>query len=286
MSVQLIAVLTNIGLALMKFVVGTLAGSQALIADGFNSAGDIVATFVAWLAFRYGAQPPDEDHHYGHGNAEALAGLLIGAVICATGAFILVDGLQSSFESGARVAPERIALLAAAVTIVVKETLYRASMRVGLATRSPTLLASARDHRADVLSGAVALVGIGIAQFGWPAFDSIAGAVIGVYIFWLGIAPVRTNMGILMHEAEPRLAWSAEQVAREVSGVRGVGPIRVQPLGGSYRMDMTLRVAGDLSVAAAHEIAHRVERQVLARDASLIEVFVHVEPDDEGGGEA
>ena len=124
MSLQLLTLLANLALALLKFSVGLASGSHALIADGFNSAGDVLATFVAWIAFRYGQKPPDADHHYGHDNAEALAGMLLGGILCATGAFICIEGLLSVFDKAERVAPDRIAMLAAAVSIVAKASLY------------------------------------------------------------------------------------------------------------------------------------------------------------------
>ncbi|MBK9129678.1 MAG: cation transporter, partial [Phycisphaerales bacterium] len=186
MSLQLIALLTNIALAILKFSVGLVAGSRALLADAFNSAGDVVATLVAWVAFRIGRAPADEDHHYGHDNAEALAGLLVGGMLCATGAFICIEGVLAWFEAPRQKPPELLALWAALITAVVKEVLYRASIRVGRATHSPTLMASARDHRADVLTSLVAAAGVVLARYGYPAFDDAAGGVIGVYIFFLG----------------------------------------------------------------------------------------------------
>lgn len=278
MSIQLLAVLVNVALAVMKFTVGTLAGSQALIADAFNSTGDVVATFVAWLAFRYGAKPPDADHHYGHANAEALAGLLIGGTICATGIFIFTDGVRALIAAQSHPAPETLALWGAGATAVVKEALCRVSLTVGRKTNSPTLLASARDHRADVFASLVALLGIFVARLGYPIFDPIAAAAIGVYIFLLGFSPVRSNAAILMHQSPPELDRLAAHEAAKVPGVARVTQVRVQPLGGSHRMDMVLEVVGTLTVAEAHVIAHRVEQQVIASMPNVHEVHVHVEP--------
>ena len=278
-SVQFITVLANVALAVMKFTVGNLTGSRALIADGFNSAGDIVATFAAWLAFRYGEREPDENHPYGHGNAEALAGLLIGGMLMATGAFITLDGVDAVFSGELqKEPPEQIALVAAVVTMVAKAILWTAAMRVGRRTNSPTLLASARDHAADVLIGAVAFVGIFLAGHGLPQLDAVAGIAIGVYVFWLGIVPVRSNVGILMHEEPPGYGSRARQIAETVDGVHGVREVRVQPVGGQYRIDMTLLVDGTLTVAAAHELAHDVEDVVRERLDHVMEVYVHVEP--------
>ncbi len=277
-SIQLIALLANIALALLKFTVGSIANSRALIADAFNSAGDVLATFVAWLAFRYGLKPPDEDHHYGHQNAEAMAGLLLGGVLCATGAFICIDGILGLQDKLAPEGPGQIAMYAAAATAIVKEVLFQVSIREGRRSNSPTLLASARDHRADVVSSLVALAGIFIARMGYPQFDAIAGILIGVYILYLSYEPVRDNTAILMQAAPPDIAPKAAQIAREIEGIRDVNQVRVQPLGGSYRMDMSVQVNGKLTVDEAHDLAHTAEAQILAQLSNVTEVYVHVEP--------
>lgn len=282
MSMQLVALLANIALAVLKFTVGYIAASRALTADAFNSAGDVLATFVAWLAFRYARVPPDENHHYGHQNAEALAGLLLGAVLCATGVFICIDGLIAALTHRNEHPPDRIALGAAGVTIVVKAALYRASIRIGRRTHSPTLLASARDHRADVVTGSVALLGIAIANLGFPSVDAAAGGVIGVYVFLLGIAPVRDNIGILMLEAPAEITERAAVRAAEIDGVTAVRQIRVQPHGGRFRIDMVLAVQADWTVSRAHQLAHEVERAVRDDLPRVTEVHVHVEPDAPG----
>jgi cation diffusion facilitator family transporter len=277
-SVQLVALLTNIGLAVLKFAVGTVAGSRALIADGFNSAGDVFATFVAWVAFRIGRAPPDEDHHYGHANAEALAGLLIGGMLCATGAFITLDSAVAWFNQSARTAPGAAAAWAAAVTMLVKEVLCRVSLRVGGRTGSPTLLASARDHRADVITSGVALLGVLAARHGWVRFDDIAGTAIGGYILALGIAPVKSNVRILMAGAPVDLGPRAASAAVDVPGVAAVAEAKVLPMGGRYQVDMTIRVEGSLSVTTGHAIAHAAEGAVMAAMPEVTAVRVHVEP--------
>ena len=89
---NLVGLLTNVGLTVLKLVVGVGAGSDALLADAFNSAGDILATAIGAVGYRLAQSPADEDHHYGHGNAESVAGLIIGAMLFGTGLFIALDG--------------------------------------------------------------------------------------------------------------------------------------------------------------------------------------------------
>ena len=167
---------------------------------------------------------------------------------------------------------------AAGLTALIKAVLYYFSMKVGRRTNSPTLLASARDHGADVISGLVAMLGIWVATLGYPRFDAIAAAVIGAYIFYLSFDPVRSNTAILMHQAPPKLAELAEAVAAEVEGIVEVRQVRVQPLGGSYRMDMIVLVDGALTVEHAHKVAHAAEARVLEAMDNVTEVHMHVEP--------
>ncbi len=280
MSVQLLAVLANAGLMVMKFTIGHFSHSRALVADGFNSAGDILATFVAWLAFRYARTPPDQNHPFGHGNAESLAGLLIGALLLGTGAFICLEGLDAwlAQHSDAPQVPEPPALVAAGITIAVKLGLLVLSLQVGRRTNSPTLLASARDHQADVVIGVVALVGIFLARNGLPWIDAASGIAIGVYVFWLGFAPVRDNLDVLMQREPPEIGDRARHAALEVDGAVAVRSVRVAPIGGEYRIELTLQVDGSHTVARGHELAHAAEDRILATIDHVQAVVVHVEP--------
>jgi cation diffusion facilitator family transporter len=274
-SVQAAALLINVVLAILKAWIGVVAGSRALIADALNSSGDVVATTVAWLAFRFGRKPPDDNHPYGHHNAEALAGLLIGSMICATGAAIAFDSLVAHHTEEP---PGTAALWVAVATAAVKLWLYRVSISTGRRLRSPTLLASARDHIADVIAGLGAFVGILLARLGFPAADAVAAVGIGIWVFVQGIEPIRANVRILMHEAPAELTLEATAIARAVEGVERVTEVRIQPIGGHYRMDVTIEVVGSLSVHEGHGIAHDVERAIRATEDSVREVLVHVEP--------
>lgn len=280
MSLQLVTVVINIFLATMKFIVGVFAGSQALIADGFNSAGDVLATGMSWVAFRIGLTPPDDNHPYGHGNAEVLAGLLIGAMLCTTGMFIGTQGILGLIAPAALQVPRQEAMVAAVLTAVIKEGLYRASIRVGVATRSPTLLAAAQDHRADVICSLFVVVGVFIARHGAPWMDPATSILLGVYVTWLGLKPLRQNAAILMHEAPADLTNLARRLASETPGVVGVVRVRVMPVGSDHRVDLIISVSPSLSVQAAHDICDSLEKRLRVDIDSIREVDIHVEPAD------
>lgn len=273
-----IGLAVNLLLTIAKFVVGWIAASAALTADGFNSAGDIFATAVGFVGYSYARKPPDEDHHYGHGNAESVAGLIIGAMLAATGVFIAIEGVLALI-SGRAGAPGVLALWVAAITVVSKELLYRYVRRVGTRLRSQSLLASARDHRGDVLVGITVFVGVFAARLGVPALDPIAACGIGLYITWFAIEPIRTNVGILMDQSPPEMRDAIRGVVIADEGVRQVDRIRVHPVGTDFVVDLVIYVDARLSLRDAHEIAHRVEDSIAERVPHVVHVNVHVNPE-------
>lgn len=272
-----VGLVANVLLALAKFTLGTLAGSTAVVADGFNSAGDIFATAIGWAGYRVAQAPPDDNHPYGHGNFESVAGLVVGAILVVTGAFVSVEGLRGLF-AGPSEPPELLALWVALATAGVKEVLYRYVSTVGRRLNAPSLLASARDHRADVFVAVTVVGGVLGARLGWPWLDPAAAAVVGAYIAWMGWEPVRHNIGVLLDEAPADVVAEVRAAAGEVDGVRGVDNVRVHPLGSHYYVDLEIAVDGALSVHQGHELAHAVERRILDEVDHVRDVTVHVNP--------
>lgn len=272
-----VALAVNIGLAIAKLTVGTLAGSVALVADGFNSAGDVLATTVGLIGYRYAQHPADPDHPFGHGNAESVAALIIGGTLFATGVYIAIDGVRALVD-GPREAPEAIAVAVALVTAVVKEGLARYTTRVGRRLNSPSLLASAADHRADVFIAVTVAAGIVAARSGWAWLDPLAAVLVGAWIVRLALLPIREAIGVLMDEAPPGVDREVRIAAQSHPEVRQVDLARVHALGSYYVVDMEISVDPELSLKVAHRIAHEVEEQVRRDVAHVREVRVHVNP--------
>ena len=156
----------NILLFILKLIGGFVGGSRALLADALNSLLDIVANAVVWIGIRVAKRPPDKHHHYGHGLANTLAALFVATLLVVTGIFIGVSAIHVIIDRDYS-SPGALATVVAAFTIVVKETLYRITLRAGLKANSPAVIANACDHRADVYASTGALVGIVVAH--WAA---------------------------------------------------------------------------------------------------------------------
>jgi len=272
-----LGIATNVALAVAKLVVGTFAGSAALVADGFNSAGDVLATAIGLFGYQFGRRPADDNHPFGHGNAESVAGLVIGGLLLATGVFVTIEGVRA-WVAGQSAPPERIAVVVALVTAVTKEGLYRITTSVGRRLNSPALLATAADHRADVYIALTVAAGIAGARFGLPWLDPFAAVLVGLWIVRLAVLPIRANLGVLMDESPADMTEAVTAAALAHPGVRRVDLARVHPLGPYAIVDLEIAVDPELSLREAHDIAHDVETRVREGVEHVREVRVHVNP--------
>lgn len=273
-----LGVVSNAGLAALKLVVGALAGSRALIADGVHSLSDVVMNAGAWIGWRWATRPPDRDHHYGHGNAEALTSLIVGLIIVAAGAGLIWTSLRGE----STVSADALGIAAVAtelVSIAVKIGLARVTGRRGREFGSSILIAVARDNAADVLTSSLIMIAIIGSILGVAWLEPAAAVAVGVLIAYQGLRSAYEGLGVLMDRA-PDHALTAKigEVAGRVAGVISIDRIRVHPLGTHLRADLEITVDGQLEVAQGHAIAHAVSDAVVAECPRVEEVAVHVNP--------
>ena len=273
-----LGVVVNAGLAALKLTIGGLAGSRALLADGVHSLSDVLMNAGAWIGWRWAARPPDRDHHYGHGNIEALTALLVGLSIVAAGIGLIWMALrgQSTVQADAM---GLAAVATAGVSIVAKIGLAWVTGRRGRELDSSILIAVARDNAADVLTSALIMLAIVGAIFGLHWLEPSAAVAIGLLIGWQGLRSAYEGIGVLMDRApDHELTAKIARVAAEVPGVVRVDQVRVHPLGTHLRADMEISVDGRIAVSEGHAIAHAVTDAVVAQCRRVEEVAVHVNP--------
>ena len=270
----------NTSLALLKILVGWAAGSRALLADGWHSLSDVLVNGGAWIAHRFSRQEPDEDHHFGHGKAEAFSGFTVGMILLVGGVLVIVSSLGSkaNIDTGWK---GWLALGVAALSILANVYLAVISRRAARAIDSHGLAALARDNTSDAMAGGLVVLGILGSRTGFDWAEPLVGIVIGILICVMGWRSARESFDVLMDRADPELRDRLARAAAAVEGVRGVQRIRVHPLGTGVVADMEIQVDGGLTVAEGHRIADSVEGEVAAVDDSVKDVHVHVEPWEE-----
>ena len=200
----------NIVLFAFKLAAGIVGRSGAMIADAVHSASDFVTDIIVLAFVRVSAKPRDEDHDWGHGKYETLASLIIGVALFAVGVEILVESAEriADVVAGEQLPrPGAIAVVAAAVSIVVKEALYHYTVRVGRRMESPSVVANAWHHRSDALSSIGALVGIGAAHFlgeKWRIADPIAAIVVAALIIKVAYELCNVAASELLEKSLPK----------------------------------------------------------------------------------
>ena len=274
----LVGLATNIVLAIFKLLAGIFGFSYAMIADSIHSFSDCFATGTVYVGIRIGEKPPDKSHPYGHANAEIIAAFLVALIILATGVYVGVSSIQliahKHFET-----PATIALVAAATSIVIKEALFRYTLKVGKKNNSPAVVANAWDHRSDAYSSIAALAGILGARLGVPYLDPVAGLVVSAFIIKMSLSLLRPNIGVLMDESPSEAVLDKiRATALEIGGVKAVDSIRAHRLGSSFTVDIEIAVDSSLTVKQGHQVAEEVKSGLLSEVEHVQDVIVHVNP--------
>jgi len=271
----------NALLMIMKLAAGHYGHSEAVFADGVESGCDFIAIGMTLVALKVGRKPFDEDHPYGHGKVESLSAILVSIVICATGAWILYNA-ATTISSGSYQEPALMAVFAAAATIVIKESLYRYSIRVGGDLGSPALLAIAKDHRKDAVTSVATLVGVGCAYLGIGIMDPIAAGLTAFFIFHIGYQTFRTSAHELMDgQPQQELVSAIAQLAGAVEGVDEVHEIRARRSGQYLIVDLKLNMHPEMTVKRSHEIATEVKKRIFEHFPNMGDVMIHINPSDE-----
>lgn len=268
----------NAVLMVMKLSAGYFGRSEAVFADGVESAADFIAILTTMMALKISRQGHDQNHPYGHGKAENLAAILVALLIFATGGGILCKSV-TTIIAGQSPQPELIAVLAAVATVVIKEGLFRYTDRVGQELGSPAVTAIAKDHRKDALTSIATVIGVSGAFLGFPLLDPLAAGLTSFFIFHIGWETFRHAAHDLMDgQAPPELLSEIIALAAGVDGVEHVHEIRGRRSGQYVIIDLKLEMDPDMTVKRSHDIATAVKKVVFARFPMVGDVMIHINP--------
>lgn len=271
----------NAVLAAVKFAGGIFGHTYALIADGAESLLDILSSTLVWAGFRVAARPPDADHPYGHGKAEPLTALAVAVFVFAMAGWIGFHAVHEIMTP--HQGPAWWTLILLAGVIVTKVWFSRRIGAAGEEVGSTGLGVEALHHWSDAVTSGAAFVGITVALLagkGWETADDWAALFACVVIAFNGVAMFVKALGDVMDTAVPADFENAVRaIALGVGGVQALDKVRVRKSGLSHLVDIQVRVDGELSVRAGHDIAHAVKDALIASAAHAIsDVTVHIEP--------
>lgn len=265
-------------LAVLKLTVGWLGNSDAVTADGFESATDVLTSGLVLVSLHLAARPADENHPYGHGRVETLTGLLLGFILVLAGCGICWHGLTAPVEF----VPRHYAIWPLIISIVAKFGLVVAKRRQAQRIGSSSLMADAANDSMDMLSGIVALAALSLTLRDPEHFlraDHYGAFAVGLIVIVAGIRVMyEASMHLMDTMPDDEAIRKIRQVARGVDEVAGVEKCFARKTGFKYHVDLHLEVDPEITVRASHDIATRVREEIKRQLPWVADVLVHVEP--------
>lgn len=281
MKTSTVSIAANVLLSVFKFFAGIFASSSAMISDAVHSASDVFSTVIVMIGVRISTKEPDEHHPYGHERFEAIAASLLSTTLAVIGIGIGQKGvmtlIQGEYEDMA--VPGVLAMVAAGVSIIVKEAMFWYTRINAKKIRSTALMADAWHHRSDALSSIGALIGIAFARHGWPMMDAVASIVICLFILKAAIDIYRQALNCLVDRSadEPLMEKIREEVLA-VDGVVRIDDLKTRLFGNRMYVDVEIAADGSLTLEASHEIAEAVHLRIEEVFPDTKHCMVHVNP--------
>ena len=277
--------IVNFLLLVFKFITGILGHSSALIADAVHSLSDFITDIIVIVFVKISGKPEDEDHKYGHGKYETLATALIGIALFAVGAGLLASGVTKVSEvmKGATLpAPSIIALIAASVSIIAKEILYRYTVQMGKKLDSQAVIANAWHHRSDAFSSIGTLAGIGGAIFlgeKWRILDPIAAVLVSAFIIKVAIELIKPCVDELLEGSLPAdMEQKILDVIASFPEISSPHHLRTRRIGNHIAIEVHLRMDGQTTLENAHAVATQVENRLKEEFGANTHIGIHMEP--------
>lgn len=283
-KVSTVTIFWNTVLAVFKFIAGLLASSNAMISDAIHSASDVFSTIVVMIGVKLASKESDEEHPYGHERLECVAAIILSMVLLGTGLVIgygafmnIINGHYNSIK-----VPGMLALVAAILSILVKELMYWYTRIYAKRIDSSALMADAWHHRSDALSSVGALIGIAGARLGFPIMDSIASLVIFMFIAKAAYDIFMDAVDKMVdHSCDEETKESIRQCVLENDKVEGIDLLNTRLFGNKIYVDIEICVDGENTLNEAHKIAEDVHDSIEERFAKIKHIMVHVNPKKE-----
>lgn len=276
-----VGLLVNMLLAISKLWVGTWGHSQALVADGFHSLSDVVTDGLIYVTARYSRRSADRDHPYGHGRFETLATTILALILLLVALGIIYDALTKLSEPVLAI-PDRLVLWVAVVSVGLKEGLYWFTKAMAKQVDSNLLLANAWHHRSDAASSIVVIVAVIGVMWGWSFLDAIAALVVGVLICSVAIQLMRSSVRELVDAGvDDQMLKKIKTILLKTEGVLATHQLRTRLLGGKIFVDVHALVPAKITVSEGHYIAEQARRRLIEQLADVVDVTVHIDPEDD-----
>ena len=282
-NVSIVSIISNIFLTIIKFIIGFISNSKALISDAVHSLSDVLSTFVVIVGVKLSCKEPDKDHPYGHERLECVASIILSVMLFLTGMGIGITGIQSIIKNNKPVIiSSSLALICAFISIVVKEIMYWYTKINAKKINSGALLADAYHHHSDSLSSVGSFIGIVGVKLGFPVFDTIASIVISLFIIKAAIEIFKDEIDKMIDKScDDDTIYRIKKVIYKNKSVKNIDDLKTRQFGNRYYVDVEIAVDKNMNVSDAHDVAHSVHDMIEENFKNVKHCMVHINPYDE-----
>lgn len=264
----------NILLLAIKLLGGIFGRSQALIADALHSLGDVIVALMLLVSLKVSSVPPDEDHHWGHGNVEYITSVIIGVLLICAAIMISISAI-STIVTGRMDDPGILAVWAAVISIIVNGILCRQGICVGEQMNSPVMIANAREKRSDAYTSLAALIGVFGAKMGFVFLDPIAAVVVGFMIARFGLDTLLEGIkGISDRSFDKETLASVKRLVLKKESIKDIGRLRARQIGQKNWIDLEAIFAPEVKVSEVRTTIASLRKDIMERFEGIADVVI------------
>ena len=275
---SILGILGNIFLLIIKSIVGFISGSQAMIADSLNSAGDIFSSLMTYIGNKIASKPSDDDHNMGHGKAEYIYSMLLSIVMIYTCVIMFKDSLLTIIYNKTYNFSIWL-IIVCIITILTKLALYIYTYKLSKKYNNLLIKANSKDHIYDVVITSINLISCLLTLLEIYIFDGIVGILISIWIFINGIKIFIESYHVLMDKAmDEETKKEVYDIIKKHKEIKNVIHFNSTPVGYKYQISLTIFVDGNLSTFESHEIANKLEKEIINSIESIYLAVIHVNP--------
>ena len=281
-KVTLVGAVVDLVLGVAKIIVGVIASSQALIADGIHSLSDLATDFLVLFAAKHAHREADDEHPYGHGRIETVATVVLGVSLVVVAIGISYDAVRRLMAPELLLHPGWMALLVAVISVLSKELIYQYTARAARRLRSKMLHANAWHSRSDAISSIIVVIGVVATMLGYPSFDALAAVAVALMVAKIGWDLLWQSLQELIDTAlDPERVEAIRETIMAVDGVRTCHMLRTRHSGSDALVDVHIQVDPALSVSEGHQIGEAVRWRLIKTIDDVSDVTVHIDPEDD-----
>ncbi len=275
---SILGIVGNIFLLIIKGIVSMMTNSQAMLADTFNSAGDILSSLMTFIGNKIASKPSDDDHNLGHGKAEYIYSMLISIVMIIASLSIFKDSILALFQNH-KYEFSIWLVVVCVITIIVKLCLYLHTNQIAKKQKNLLIKANSKDHRNDCIITFLNLISCFLSLKGIYFVDGMVGSLISLWILLTSIKIFIESYDVLMDKSiSEDTKKQVYEIIKNYPEVKKVNHFNSTPIGYQYQISFTIFVDGNLSTFESHDIADQLEKEIGQKMKEIYLTVIHVNP--------